>query len=199
MEKLPLSFCGLDFASIKKFTKRNVWIFSRRIFRMEWNKRRWFFTRIKPPVMLQSSCRNTWRIPSRYSFQIPSCPPPALSSPDLNVLDYSVWRLLRKRLNKYNHIASFKRLKELSQKKWKPIPQEAIQHTVDAWQSRVRLVAYSTGGHFGKKWFFLGSRRILHFSVISIGNVLCGWYRFWSLNCVSKIFPHLELKQKDLN
>ena len=80
-----------------------------------------------------------------------SMPP---NSPDLNVLDYCVWSLLKERLNKYGHIASFKRLKEQLQKEWKAIPQEAIQHAVDAWQSRVRLVAYSTGGHIGKKWFF---------------------------------------------
>ena len=69
------------------------------------------------------------------------------NSPDLNVLDYCVWSMLKERLNKYGHIVNFQKLKKLLKKEWKAIPQQAIQDSVDSWQSRARSVEKSNGGH----------------------------------------------------
>jgi len=69
------------------------------------------------------------------------------NSPDLNVLDYCVWSLLKEALNKHGLIPSFAKLKELLLKEWEAIPQEAIQAAVDSWLRRVRGVEAEKGGH----------------------------------------------------
>ena len=69
------------------------------------------------------------------------------NSPDLNVLDYCVWSMLKERLNKYGHIVNFQKLKKLLKKEWKAIPQQAIQDLFDSWQSRAWSVEKSNGGH----------------------------------------------------
>jgi len=72
------------------------------------------------------------------------------NSPDLNVLDYCVWSILKERLNKYGLIGNFKKLKKLLKKEWNAIPQQAIQDAIDSWQSRVRAVEKVNGGHIEK-------------------------------------------------
>ena len=69
------------------------------------------------------------------------------NSPDLNVLDYCVWSILKERLNKYGLISSFKKLKKILKKEWNAIPQQAIQDSVDSWSFRCRRVEKSKGGH----------------------------------------------------
>ena len=80
-------------------------------------------------------------------FPNASMPP---NSPDLNVLDYCVWSLLKERLNKYGLISNFKKLKKLLKNEWRAIPQKVIQEAVDSWLSRVYVVKRAQGGHI--KW-----------------------------------------------
>lgn len=60
------------------------------------------------------------------------------NSPDLNVLDYCIWNLLKEAMNKYGLIPNFGKLKALLIKEWAAIPQEAIRASVDSWLTRVR-------------------------------------------------------------
>ena len=49
------------------------------------------------------------------------------NSPDLNVLDFFVWAMLKQRLEKYGLITNFKKLKRILQKEWDAIPQQMIK------------------------------------------------------------------------
>lgn len=69
------------------------------------------------------------------------------NSPDLNVLDFCVWNLLKERLNKYGLISNFEKLKKLLKKEWDAIPQQVIKDAVDSWLIRVRKVEKSGGAH----------------------------------------------------
>jgi DDE superfamily endonuclease len=69
------------------------------------------------------------------------------NSPDLNVLDYSIWSYLKERLNKHGLISSFDRLKKILQEEWEAIPQQLIQDSIDSWLSRLRKVEKARGGH----------------------------------------------------
>ncbi|OQV23395.1 hypothetical protein BV898_02841 [Hypsibius exemplaris] len=79
---------------------------------------------------------------------IASMPP---ISPDLNVLDYCIWNILKQRLNKYGLISNFKKLKKILQKELTAIPQEVIRDAVDSWLFRVSRVEKADGGHIESK------------------------------------------------
>ena len=93
-------------------------------------------------IFRQSLIRKTAIFPSFIPNT--SIPP---NSPDLNVLDYCVWNLLKERLNKYGLIPNFEKLKTLWKKEWNAIPQKAIQEAVDSWLVRVYAVEKAGGGH----------------------------------------------------
>jgi hypothetical protein len=71
----------------------------------------------------------------------------ALNSPDLNLLDYCIWSLLKKALNKHGHFSNFERMKKLLVKEWNAVPQTAIEASFDFWLARVLRVEAANGGH----------------------------------------------------
>jgi hypothetical protein len=74
------------------------------------------------------------------------------NSPDLNVLDYSIWSYLKERLNKHGLISSFDRLKMILQEEWEVIPQQLINDSIDSWLSRLHKVERTRSGHM--EFFF---------------------------------------------
>jgi len=79
-------------------------------------------------------------------FIAPSLWPP--NSPDLNPVDYKIWRILQERINK----TRVKDVEELWQRivlKWDRLDQKAIDEAIR--QRRARLHACVDGGHFGYK------------------------------------------------
>jgi hypothetical protein len=83
------------------------------------------------------------------------------NSPDLNVLDYSIWSYLKERLNKHGLISSVDRLKMIFQEEWEVIPQQLIKVSIDSWLSRLHKVEKTRGVHI-VFFSFLGESRILY-------------------------------------
>ena len=101
----------------------------------------------------KAPCHATGTVQSYLAAFFPCFMPNALmppNSPDLNVLDYCVWALLKERLLRYGLISSFEKLGRILKIEWKLIPQEAIRDAVDSWLSRVRAVEAAGGDHIEK-------------------------------------------------
>jgi len=101
----------------------------------------------------KAPCHAAGTVQSYLAAIFPCFIPNALmppNSPDLNVLDYCVWALLKERLLKYGLISNFKKLARILKKEWKLIPHEAIRDAVDSWLSRVRAVEAAGGDHIEK-------------------------------------------------
>jgi len=69
------------------------------------------------------------------------------NSPDLNVLDYCVWSLLKGALSKHKIVRNFDQLEKLLQKEWDLLDQTAIDASVLKWRSRIVSVLSADGGH----------------------------------------------------
>ncbi|CAJ0928151.1 unnamed protein product, partial [Mesorhabditis belari] len=64
------------------------------------------------------------------------------NSPDLNVMDFSIWAILEA------NVCSLTLKKSLTWKKgWKATPQDDIRAAVEAYPNRLRAVIKAKGGH----------------------------------------------------
>ena len=69
------------------------------------------------------------------------------NSPDLNLLDYCLWSILKDKLVKYDLVPNFERLSEILRKEWASIPQQVIRDSCESWLRRVRQVERASGYH----------------------------------------------------
>ena len=69
------------------------------------------------------------------------------NSPDPNPLDYSLWRILKEKLDKYYLVPNFERLSEILRKEGASIPQQVIRDSCESWLRRVRQVEPANGYH----------------------------------------------------
>ena len=72
------------------------------------------------------------------------------NSPDLNVLDYSLWSILEAEACSKPH-QSIEALKKSLVKAWNNIPQEVIDRAVDDFPKRLKKCIEAGGGHFENK------------------------------------------------
>ena len=72
------------------------------------------------------------------------------NSPDLNVLDYSLWSILEAEACSKPH-QSIEALKKSLVKAWNNIPQEVIDRAVDDFPKRLKKCVEAGGGHFENK------------------------------------------------
>ena len=69
------------------------------------------------------------------------------NSPDLNVLDYTIWSILKAEACAKPH-QSIESLKKSLVAAWKKIPQEVIDRAVDAFPKKLQKCIDAGGGHF---------------------------------------------------
>lgn len=70
-------------------------------------------------------------------------------SPDLNVMDYSLWGILLAGLaHKRREIDSMEKLKAILTEAWNNIPMDIIQRATASWIPRLRACIHNGGGHF---------------------------------------------------
>uniref|UniRef100_A0A914DXP3 DDE-1 domain-containing protein n=1 Tax=Acrobeloides nanus TaxID=290746 RepID=A0A914DXP3_9BILA len=74
----------------------------------------------------------------------------APNSPDLNVMDYSIWSILEAEACSKPH-QSIDGLKKSLVKAWNKIPQEVIDRVVDDFPKRLQRCIDAGGGHFENK------------------------------------------------
>jgi hypothetical protein len=72
------------------------------------------------------------------------------NSPDLNVMDYSIWSILESNACSKPH-QSIEALKKSLVKVWNELPMETIAKAVDAFPKRLKMCAEAGGGHFEHK------------------------------------------------
>uniref|UniRef100_A0A914ECB3 Uncharacterized protein n=1 Tax=Acrobeloides nanus TaxID=290746 RepID=A0A914ECB3_9BILA len=72
------------------------------------------------------------------------------NSPDLNVMDYSIWNILEAEAYSKPH-QSIDALKKSLVKAWNKIPQEVIDRAVDDFPKRLQKCIDAGGGHFENK------------------------------------------------
>jgi hypothetical protein len=71
------------------------------------------------------------------------------NSPDLNPLDFSIWRVMLVKYDKYSpKPKTITELKIVLQHIWDSLPQEFIQKAVLAFRKRLQACIRSDGGHF---------------------------------------------------
>jgi hypothetical protein len=71
------------------------------------------------------------------------------NSPDLNPLDFSIWRVMLVKYDKYSpKPKTITELKIVLQHIWDSLPQEFIQKEVLAFRKRLQACIRSDGGHF---------------------------------------------------
>ena len=70
------------------------------------------------------------------------------NSPDLNVLDYSLWSIFG---SWFEAAQSIEALKKSLVKAWNNIPQEVIDRDVDDFPKRLKKCVEAGGGHFENK------------------------------------------------
>lgn len=70
-------------------------------------------------------------------------------SPDLNVMDYSIWSLLLSEVqSQRSQINSIEMLKDVLTEAWNNISLEIIQSATSAWTRRLHRCVAANGGHF---------------------------------------------------
>ena len=72
------------------------------------------------------------------------------NSPDLNVMDYSIWSILEAEACSKPH-QSVEALEKSSVEAWNKIPQEVIDRSVDDFPIRLQKCIDARGGHFEHK------------------------------------------------
>ena len=76
------------------------------------------------------------------------------NSPDLNVMDYSIWSILEAEACSKPH-QSIEVLKKSLVKAWNAIPQDIIDKAVDDFPKRLKKCIEAGGGHFENKQIVL--------------------------------------------
>jgi len=80
------------------------------------------------------------------NFIEPSVWPP--NSPDLNPVNYAVWRALQQAVYRYlNPIVSLNDLKDRVRTCWDQLNQELVSKAIDQWRPRLQAVVHVHGGH----------------------------------------------------
>ena len=95
------------------------------------------------------SNENNFEIPSPtvVSDSVHMWPP---NSPDLNPVDYCVWRALERNVYRGRRFENTIELKEAILQEWEALPQAVINNAIDGFRSRVRLVIAENGQHIEK-------------------------------------------------
>jgi len=75
----------------------------------------------------------------------PSLWPP--NSPDLNPVDYAIWRVMQERAYNKGKIANVEELRQRIVDEWERLDQRIIDGAVE-WQKRLRACAAGEGGQF---------------------------------------------------
>ena len=70
-----------------------------------------------------------------------------LNSPDLNPVDYSIWKALQQLVYRRRRIRDVEHLKEVVQTCWKQISQDVIDRAIEQFRKRLSLVVATGGGH----------------------------------------------------
>ena len=82
--------------------------------------------------------------------ETPDVIPPALwppDSPDLNSVDYTVWRVLQERVYR-TKISDFDELKRRINSEWVALSHAVIERAVGEWRQRLCVCVCAGGGHF---------------------------------------------------
>jgi inhibitor of nuclear factor kappa-B kinase subunit alpha len=69
------------------------------------------------------------------------------SSPDLNPLDYSIWGILKAKVNAIQH-RSVDSLKKTLRNEWTKLPMSTVRNSVASWRRRLQAVVKKRGGRF---------------------------------------------------
>jgi len=69
------------------------------------------------------------------------------NSPDLNPVDYSIWRALQQLVYRRRRIRDVEHLKEVVQTCWKQIGQDVIDRAIRQFRKRLSLIVATGGGH----------------------------------------------------
>jgi len=77
-------------------------------------------------------------------FTEPAAWPP--NSPDLNPIDYAVWRALQQKVYQ-QHVSSMHALKEKIQRSWDELSQDFVNRAIEQWRQRLRSVVKCNSGH----------------------------------------------------
>ena len=92
------------------------------------------------------------RVLSPYiTYFTPDFIPPSLwppNSPDLNPVDYAIWRIMQERVYNKGKIASVEELRQRIVDERERLHQRIIDGAVKEWQKRLRTCAAAEGGQF---------------------------------------------------
>uniref|UniRef100_A0A914CEU3 Transposase n=1 Tax=Acrobeloides nanus TaxID=290746 RepID=A0A914CEU3_9BILA len=80
------------------------------------------------------------------------------TTPDLNVMDYSIWSILEAEACAKPH-QSIETLKKSLVAAWNKIPQDMIDRAVDDFPKRLKKCIDAEGGHFENKYRIISNRR----------------------------------------
>ena len=153
--KTPLSFVPMGVKvngdGYREFLKIQLFPWARRTFRGQ----HWVFQQNGAPSHKAEETQNLIRnnvpdlievdiSPQRNNGEWPS------NSPDLNVLDYSIWSILENEACSNPH-KSIQALKKSLVAAWNEIPQDVIDQAVDSFPKRLKKCIDAGGSHFEDK------------------------------------------------
>ncbi|CAJ0933289.1 unnamed protein product, partial [Mesorhabditis belari] len=107
------------------------------------NNQNWTFMQDGAPAHTKKTVQD-WCVANFPSVITKDEWPP--NSPDLNVMDFSIWTILEANVCSRKH-TSLDSLKKSLTKGWKATPQDDIRAAVEAYPNRLRAVTKAKGGH----------------------------------------------------
>ena len=135
-------------ALYREFLQTKVFPWTRRTY----GQRHWIFQQDGAPSHKAEETQNLIRDNVPEFIEVDISPqrnngewPP--NSPDLNVLDYTIWSILKAEACAKPH-QSIESLKKSLVAAWKKIPQEVIDRAVDAFPKKLQKCIDAGGGHF---------------------------------------------------
>jgi len=78
-----------------------------------------------------------------------------LNSPDLNPVDYAIWRIMQKRVYNKRKITNVEELRQRIVDEWERLDQRIIDDAVKEWRKRLRACAAAEGGQFEHELWLL--------------------------------------------
>lgn len=156
--KTPLIFVpeGVKGVEYREFLRKKFFPWARRAYGHcgQWN-RNWVFHQDGAPSHKAEETQELIRDNVPDFIQVDISPqrnngewPP--NSPDLNVMDYSIWSILEAEACSKPH-QSIEALKKSLVKAWNAIPQDIIDKAVDDFPKRLKKCIEAGGGHFENK------------------------------------------------
>ncbi len=143
--KFPLVFVEPGVKVNKEYYQREILVkvvkpAGQRIFK----SKPWTFQQDSAPAH-SAKINQTWCEAHLPDFIKSSEWPP--SSPDLNVMDYSIWGILGPKVNATKH-KSLDSLKRAISREWEKLPMEVVCSAVNSWRRRLKACVDANGGRF---------------------------------------------------